>query len=142
MNETKTSKRDIRVDRVGLVNELYDLWAAPMQKKIKDDMARDGLELVEGDSHEGLLIQTTTSSIDAARFFKLFECGVIKKSEFLAAITINKAAAKKLMSEAEMLRMSTIEPGTPRFTIVRQKGITLTLRQAIEGITHATAGCV
>jgi hypothetical protein len=135
----KTSGRDVRVDRVGLVEELDRLWSAPMKKKIKEDMAKEGLEVVTADLCEAKLASSMSSWIDPVKFFKLFEKGEISRKDLLDTLSISKSAAAKFMSARDLEGVSLSEPGPAKLSIVRRKGIDLTLRQVIQGIAGATA---
>ena len=135
--EAKTTGRDVRVDRVGYVEDLVDLWCTPIRKAVKSKMVDGELDLLEGDVYEGKLVATTASCIPAAALYRLLKRGKIKEKDFLAAIGVSKSEASKFLSERELAAITESAEGTPRFSIARKKGIDVTLAQIIERVNQA-----
>ena len=129
--------RDVRVDRVGYAQELVRLWADPIRASVKTKMKEQELDVVEGDRYEGKIAAATTSSIDAAKFFRQFKAGKIKEADFISAIRVSREAAAAFMPPRDLEAITEREPGEPRFTISRKKGIDLPLAAVIAGINEA-----
>jgi hypothetical protein len=142
MNDTPIpSGRDVRVDRIGYVQELVRQYADKLKKQVKERMDRDSLLLLEGDAFEGRLAASTSSTIDAEKFLRLWERGTITRKDFLAAITVQRSQAAKLMSPFELEAISETEDGAPRLTIVRKKGVEVSLIQALSHVQAAAGEC-
>jgi len=139
IEERKTTARDVRVDRICLVEELGNLWTDPMKKQVREDMAAEGLELVSGDLAEGALATPNSSTVDVEKFFRMYNDGKISRKDFLASIKVSISEAKKLMSAADFAKIITVEKGNPRLSIVRKKGIDLTLAECIRQIVAVAA---
>jgi hypothetical protein len=135
--ENRVSRRDVRVDHVGFVDELDKHFGKPTREAIKQRMKEGKLDLSEADFFEGLLVESNTSTIDPAKFFNLFCKGRMKKAEFLSAISIGKKAASVFMSQKEIDAISASEPATPKLMISRRKGAEIKLVDAVRGLASA-----
>jgi hypothetical protein len=132
--------RDIRVDRIGLVQELGKLWTDPMKKKVKEDMAAGGLKLVGGDLCEGKLSSSSKSTINPGKFFKWFNDGKISRKDFVACLRVSSSDAAAFLSEREIEQISDAGTESSSLTIVRKKEIDLTLAQVIAEIAAVAGG--
>lgn len=136
----KADARDVRVDRIGYAEDLIDYWAAPMKAALKQRMSAEKFSVVESDRYFGKLSRPTSSTIDAAQFFKLYRDGDITEADFLSCLRISKEAAGEFLSDREIEAMSKQGAAAePRLTISRRKGIDLPLATIIQGIVEAAA---
>lgn len=134
---TQTLPRDIRVDHIGYVQELARLWADGLKAAVKLRMGEDGISRVQGDQFEALLSQSSRSPIDAAKFLKLYEAGLISRKQLLAAITVNTAAAAEFLSPEQLRRISGPEITTCSLRIARKQGVQVTLCDAVRAVAKA-----
>lgn len=130
-------RRDIRVDRLGLVDELVSQFRKPLADKVKADMAKD--ERVTGDSFTGLLVTGTSTEIDAEKFVGLWEAGKMTRAEFISAIKVGTARAKELLAARDLARISTTSPTSPALRVARIKGVEIELVTAVAEIAAAVA---
>lgn len=142
LDETAAPVRDVRVDRIGYCQDLLKLWSDPMRKALKDRLKADEIAAVEGDYYEGkLAAPPNVRKIDPAKFYKLLKAKKIKEKDFLRAIAVSGSAAEEFMAPRDLEAISTFEPGEPRFTISRKKGIDVPLATAVANVANAmTAG--
>jgi hypothetical protein len=133
----RASRRDVRVDHLGFVNELTKHFADPLKQQIKLRMNERKLDLAEGDFFEGLLVRGESSSIDPAKYLKLFEKGRITRADFLSALSIKRTAATVFLSEKEVDAISDATPATPQLRVSRRKGVEIKLVDAVRGLADA-----
>jgi len=132
--------RDVRVDRIGYVQDLTRLWAEPMRKDLKARLLDEDLVAVEGDYYEGTLAAPPTlSTVDPLKFFKLYKSGKITEKDFVSAIEVNRKAAAQFILPKDLAAISTTESGEPRFTITRKKGLDVSLATAVANVGNALA---
>jgi hypothetical protein len=129
--------RDVRVDRIGYAQDVLRLWADPMKQKLKERMRRDEVALVEAERYVGQLAESTSSTVDAKKFFKLFKAGKISEADFLNCLRISKEAAGEFMAPRELEAICESHPTEPRLTIARRKGIDLPLATVIDALAEA-----
>jgi hypothetical protein len=89
MAEPMRRRRDVRVDRIGFVQELVKHWieARPggVKAKVKADLEPG--EGVEGDFFEASLIPTTDAQVSVSAVLKLYEERSISRSELVEMLT-------------------------------------------------------
>jgi hypothetical protein len=133
--QEKTIARDVRVDRIGYVQELGKLWADELKKLVKGRMIESGLELVSGDKYQGKLSAGESSSVvNAAKVWKLFKANVITEKQLVGCMSISKSELLQFLSAEQVAKLCDTMPKSPSFTVTRIKGIDVTLQQAIEQI--------
>ena len=133
--EERASARDVRVDQIGFVGELQKHFADDLKTAVKAKMSGDGLQHVEGDYFDGLLVDGyDVQTIDPAKFLKLYEDGKIKRAEFLSALKIANKPAAEFLSGKEIDRISTTAAGQSQLRVTRKKGVEIKLTDAVRGL--------
>jgi len=126
--------RDRRIDWLGAVKELAKYFDEQVKPKVKATLVGKKAARAVGDFFESILVPgQPVASIDPAKFLRLYEQGKIKKADFVAALTVNKTAAAKVLSGKEIDAISL--PGKPRddsLTVTRRKGVEFDLVKAIK----------
>lgn len=112
--------RDQRVDAIGWINDLTKLVKEPAVDEVKNALKAKKAGEAQGDVFTGLLIGAGPSlTVDPEEFHKLYVCGKIKKEEYLACLKVGVEPARKLLSAADLAKVCTDSPGTPRLNIKR-----------------------
>lgn len=130
--KTQGVRRDVRVDRIGLVNELVKNWIEGkdgVKARVKAGM-KPG-ETVEGDLFTGRLDGCTESVIDASKLLKLLEKRAVSRPEFCSMIGVKVAVAKQVLDARTFARLCRSYPGTDRLTVERKDRVELTLVRAV-----------
>lgn len=137
MAEEVVFKRDVRVDQIGFVDELQKLFADPLKEAVKAKHAAG--DRLEGDFFTGRIDAASKTTVNAAKWFKLFNDGKISRAQFLDAITVSTTDAKRVLGETEFDKVSTTIAGANRLTVARKKDVELGLVRAVQSL-HQTIG--
>jgi hypothetical protein len=97
--------RDVRVDQIWFVNELQKHHVDDLKSAVKVRMTGDGLERVEGDFFEGLLVTPTESTVDPAKLLNLYARDKITRAEMISVLSVRKEPLAKVLSGAEIAAM-------------------------------------
>jgi hypothetical protein len=140
MAEAKTApvkkpRRDVRVDRLGFVQELVTHFYEPLKEKTKADARKD--EQIVGDYFEASLVGTDSRYISPSRLLKLMDDGTITRAELVEMLSVKVAVAEKKLAAKVFKRLVERYDGTPRFTVTRQKGVEVELVKAVRGLSLA-----
>lgn len=134
--------RDIRVDRIGFVNELVSEYIGGddgVKAKLKATLA-PGDEAF-ADFFESKLVAATDSSVSVSALMKLYECRAISRAQFVDCLTASASKVTKLGLPLKVVkRLVKSFPGTPRLIVNRIKGMEFDLADAITALHGAIAG--
>jgi hypothetical protein len=114
---------DWRVDAVGFVKDLVKKVVDEFSPKIKERMLRERAEAAEGKVFKAKLIPCSVRTVDADKFLRMYDRGAVKRGDFLDCIRVSSEPTAKLLSAADLEKISDVAPGTPRLVIDRiEKG--------------------
>ena len=114
-------RRDVRVDRIGYVQELVKHWieadthgdkSQGLKGRVKAAMS--GAEILEGDAFEAVLAQSTDSTLSTAGLLRLYEGKAITRPEFLQMVRGVVEPARKILPAKSFARLVLQAKGTPR----------------------------
>lgn len=139
-------RRDIRVDRLGFVQELAKVYidgtdAKPgIKPQVKATMQPG--EVVEGDFFEATLTGTTGSAVDVPALIRMYDKNLITRGELAGCLTGSAEAVQRLpgMTKARLTTLITRKAGTPRLNVKRREGVAVPLVNAVLGLHAALAG--
>lgn len=129
------ARRDVRVDRIGLVDEVVRQFRAPLAEQVKADMGEG--DRVSGDLFGALLVCGIATDVDPEKFFKAFEAGKMTRAQFLSAIKVSTSRAREILSEKDLARISETRPTSPALRVSRLDGVQVELVDAIREISAA-----
>jgi hypothetical protein len=134
--------RDIRVDRIGFVRELVNVYIdGPDGIKEKVKAALEDGDEAQGDFFVGSLSATTDNDVSVNGLLKLYEAGTIKRPQLIACLTASSTAVVKLgLSLKDLRRLVRSHPGTPRFNVTRRKDVQFKLEDAVTALHGAIVG--
>jgi hypothetical protein len=136
--------RDIRVDRIGFVQELEGQYIDGTKEKpgIKPVVKATMIvgDVLEGDFFEATLTGASTSSVPPAFVLGLLAKKKLTRAQALACLATRTGELTKAIGEAEVKKVATVEPGTPRFSVKRKEGVNVELKAALVGLSGAIHG--
>jgi hypothetical protein len=140
-------RRDVRVDRIGFVQELVKHW---IEADIHGDKSKGikGLvkanltagETVEADFFEASLIEATDTTLSAALLLRLYDQKAITRAEMVEMLAVKVEPARKILPPKTLARLTIKSPGTPRLVVSRKPGVELTLQQAVAAVSCELLG--
>jgi hypothetical protein len=130
-------KRDVRVDRIGFANELAKQYVDPLKDKVK--AAHPAGTRLEADYFEATIAASTSTEIPASKWLRLHEAGEIDRAQFLSAISVSPAEAKKILSERDYKKIAKTGEGSPRLNVRRRPGVEIALIDALNYISATVA---
>ncbi len=129
-------RRDVRVDRIGFVQELVKQWIEPkpggVKARVKADMEVG--EAVEGDFFFARLDASSETEISVSAVLKLYEQQAISRSELVEILTVRNEPARKILPPKTIQRISRTFVGTARLVVGRKEGVELKLADAVAKI--------
>jgi hypothetical protein len=129
---TRKVARDIRVDTVGLIQELERRAAKELRDKVKKRMIDEPLDVVHGERFTGILLPgADVGSIDPEKWMKFWLDEKITKKQFLEAISVGNADARKALGDDVVDRISDFRKSAPKFTVERIKGYEPSLLEVV-----------
>jgi hypothetical protein len=131
--ETPARKRDVRVDPIGVINVLVTEFQEPLIDAVKVKL--DKGDRVEGDFFEGLVSIGVQTKVDADGLVKLWEAGKVTRAQFVRMISVKTAEAKKILAEADLLRISTTELGSKSLRVTRKDGVDAGIIEAVNRLS-------
>jgi hypothetical protein len=131
--------RDVRVDRIGFVNELVKNYADALKTGVKVAMLDKSAERAAGDYFDALLVQGSTRTIDPKDLYKLLKSGAINEKQFCSAVTVKLDACGEFLSRDQIARLADERPSSPQLRITRKKGVSIGLVEAIKAVSDAIA---
>ncbi len=129
-------RRDVRVDRIGFVQELAKHWieAKPDGVKARVKMGLEVGEAVEGDFFFARLDAASETEISVSAVLKLYEQKAISRAELVEMLTVRNEPARKILSPKTIQRISQTFTGSPRLVVARKEGVEVKLADAVRGI--------
>ncbi len=134
MPDGDTLPRDVRIDQIGFVGELQKHHADGLKTKLKVRMLDESIERIAGDFFEGLIVLGRVGTVDPKKFYRLIKSGRITEAQFVEAVSINRAAAQKLLPEKDLDRLTDYVDAAPALRVARIKGVELSLVDALAAI--------
>jgi predicted nucleotide-binding protein (sugar kinase/HSP70/actin superfamily) len=128
-----------KIDQIGLVGELKDLYTDGLRDDVKADMSKKGANRAEGDLFDAMLVTAESRSVDTDGLLKLYEKKQITRDQFLSAIKANVSPLGKFLSENDIEKIST-KTSSVSLRVARKKGVALVLLDCVRGISEAVMG--
>jgi hypothetical protein len=122
-------KRDVRIDRIGFVNELVKYFADPLKEKVKAD--HPGKALLTADYFDAIITTPNETHIPLEKWFALFDAGTIDRKQFMEGLKVSTTVAGKVLDEKTFKRVSKTAPGSRQLRITRKKGVEVKLVDAV-----------
>jgi len=132
--------RDIRIERIGLVEELKKHFTDDLRTGVKLSLVEKGANVAESEHFEGLLVQSERSTIDPAKWLKLYTDGLITRKQFLGALTVVNKAAYEILTPPQIARISSTTPGEPQLRITRKTGPEFEIGELVRRLSAEFSG--
>jgi hypothetical protein len=126
--------RDVRVDYIGLINELVRQFGDDQKSLVKGRMIDQELDVVEGNLFSGKLVKGTVGTIDPAKFYRKVKRGEITEAQFVECISVKRGTAEQYVSGKDLDRMSEFVAATPKLCVTRKPGLELGLVDVVKAL--------
>jgi hypothetical protein len=132
--------RDIRVEQLGFVNELYDQFFKPLNDEVKKSMIAKGQELVRADFFEGKIVQATPTFVDNDLLLRLYDAGKLTRKELLTLIGAKVEPCRKFFSAKDLAKISVKGTLTNKLCVERIDGVEVALVDAVRALAKELIG--
>ena len=130
---------DKRIDEIGNAEDFVSEFVKDRRKGLKETLLAKGAERAEGDSHQAIIVESESRTVDAAALLKLLQKGKIRESDFFSAIKASAEKCEKFLSQNDLEKICT-RVTTKSMKISQKKKAPIDLVACLKRLSSAIFG--